>query len=168
MVIDARPGSDRTRLGPPARSVLARRAGGDDNAFGGPGDDPAEATADAVAVADAAARLAARIATNPGCKADVAACGGVDLVADQLMPIVVWAFEVPGLADVDAVRVGVTVARMRLLLGTPLRIVLAAVHELPAVLLGASPSPGRLDELAIEVGLRVRRQRDLPDDLSLA
>jgi hypothetical protein len=112
--------------------------------------------------------LAARIDADPGCVPDVAACGGVAPVADPPVPIVAWAGAVPKMTDLDAVRVGVIVARTRLLLGTPRRIVLAALHEVPDVLATESSSPGRLHELAIEVGLRLRRQRGLPEEISLA
>jgi hypothetical protein len=170
VVIDARPGLDRTRLQEPARSLLARRARGDASVVVAQGNDPAavETLSSALAVADAAARLAARIAADPGCAPDVAACGGVDPVADQLVPIVAWAVDLPKMTDLDAVRVGVIVARTRLLLGTPRRIVLPALHMVPDVLATESSSPGRLHELAIEVGLRLRRQRGLPEEISLA
>ena len=170
MVIDARPGLDRTRLQEPARSLLARRARGDASGVVGHGNDAAgdETSSSALAVADAAARLASRIAADPGYASDVAASGGVDPVADQLVPIVAWAFDLPKMTDVGGVRVGVIVARTRLLLGTPRRIVLAALHELPDVLVTGSASPGRLHELAIEVGLRLRREGDLPEEIPLA
>ena len=170
MVIDARPGLERTRLQEPARSLLARRLRGDASVVVAQDSDAAtdETSSTALAVANAAARLAATIAADPGCAPDVAACGGVAMVADQVVPIVAWAFDLPKMTDVDGVRVGVIVARTRLLLGTPRRIVLAALHELPDVLVTESPSPGRLHELAIEVGLRLRRQRDLPEEISLA
>ena len=117
----------------------------------------------AVAVADAAGRLAAAIRTDPVVGGDVERCHGVDAVAEQLVPIVAWAFDVPEMTDLDAIRTGVTVAGTRLLLGTPRRIVLAAVHELPAIL-DTESGAHRLDEIAIEVGLRLRRQRQLPEE----
>ena len=166
MVIDARTRLSRVRLHEPARLVLARRRSGEVDRTA----DSAEIThvedrsADAaVTVANAARRLAGAIATDPSVERDVATVGH-DALADQLVPIVAWAFDVPDMTDVDAVRIGVTVARTRLLLGTPRSIVLAAVHGLPAVL-GDSTSPRRLDEIAIEVALRLRRRRDSSGEL---
>ncbi len=123
---------------------------------------PRPATA---AIAEAADRVAAALAADQSVARDVAASGGAEGVAHQLVPIVAWAFDVPRLSDLDAVRTGVTVARTRMLLGMPRRIVLAAVHELPTVLVGDVPSSHRLDPIAIEVGLRLRSGRDLPVEL---
>jgi hypothetical protein len=168
MVIDAGPRLGRFRLHEPARLLLAQRASGAIHRAGAEDETAREAgdgtTDEAAAVADAAARLTTAIASDPDVERDVAA-RGAGAVADQLVPIVTWAVDVREMSDADAVRVGVVVAGTRMLLGTPRRIVLAAVHELPAVLGENAGGRDRLDEIAIEVGLRLRRQRELPEDL---
>jgi len=107
---------------------------------------------------DSARRLALVISARRHVDlADDGPDAGIDALARQLRPILAWARAVPQLTDGEAVRRGVTVARTRSLVGVPRRRTLVALQEVATVLGWHGPTADRLDSLAIEVGLRVRR-----------
>jgi hypothetical protein len=108
----------------------------------------------------AAYRLAAVVTADPV----LALAAGardvpVDMLAARFDPLVAWARNVPAMTDRDAIRRGVILAGTRTLVGVPRRMTLVALHELPATMRQETPAPRRLEALATEVGLRVRRQR---------
>jgi hypothetical protein len=108
---------------------------------------------------DASYRLAAVVARDPSVELvpDRRIDSGVGALAARLEPIVSWARALPDEADDTAIRRGVHVAATRALLGVPRRTILVAFHELPATMASETPAPSRLEALAIEVGLRLRR-----------
>jgi len=107
---------------------------------------------------DAAYRLAAAVAADPS--VTLTREGGLDrgigALAARLEPVIAWARTVSDTTDDVAVRRGVLVAATRMLLGVPQRTLLVAFQELPIVLAGETSAPRRLEDLAIEVGLRLR------------
>jgi len=109
--------------------------------------------------ADAAIRLAAAVTTDPSVELvpDRGHEPALGALAARLEPIVSWARSIPDEADDSAVRRGLHVAITRALLGVPRRTILVAFHELPTTLAAETPAPARLEAIAIEVGLRLRR-----------
>jgi len=108
---------------------------------------------------DAAVRLAAAVTTDPSVELvpDRGHEPALGALAARLQPIVSWGRSIPDEGDDNAVRHGVHVATTRALLGVPRRTILVAFHELPTTLAAETPAPARLEAIAIEVGLRLRR-----------
>jgi len=119
---------------------------------------------------DAAFRLAAAVATDPS--VELTRAGGLDqgvgALAARLEPVVAWGRTIADTTDDVAVRRGVLVAATRSLLGVPQRTLLVAFQELPRILAAETPAPGRLEAVAIEVGLRLRGLHGTDDPVRAA